>query len=66
MSKNKSNMYLVIWIGGDRDGEIMGATLTEGEAINMARKLYDEHQDEFHPTWGGIGIVAPDGSDVEW
>lgn len=66
MSNNKNNMYTVFWVGGDRDGEILGTTLTEGEAINMARKLYDDHETEFHPIWGGIGIVAPDGSDVEW
>ena len=66
MSNNKSNMYVVIWVAGDRDGEIMGATLTEGEAITMAKKLYDTYQDDFDPKYGGIGIIAPDGSDVEW
>lgn len=61
-----NNKYVVFWVAGDRDGEILGTTLTEGEAITMARKLYELHEEEFDPKWGGIGIVAPDGSDVEW
>ena len=58
--------YSIYWVGGDRDGELLGTTLTEGEAITMAKELEESHKDEFHPTWGGIAIVAPDGSYVEW
>ena len=63
--------YDIHWVGGDRDGELL-AQVDENEknadliAERLADELLEKHKDEFHPTWGGIGITNPDGTDHEW
>lgn len=63
--------YDIFWIGGERDGEVL-ATVEADEkhaaykAEQIAEKLRREHEDEFDPLCGGIGITEPDGSIHEW
>lgn len=58
--------YEVIWIGGDRDGETLDTFEDEDEAISFAKEMYKKHKNEFHPVWGGIGIVDANGKTIEW
>lgn len=58
--------YTVFWVGGDRDGEIIETFDDEYKAMKFAEKFSDEHDSEFHPTWGGVAISDEDGNLVEW
>lgn len=58
--------YTVFYVGGERDGETLYVTESEIEAIAFARKYSKEHEDEFNPVWGGVGIVDKEGNPIEW
>lgn len=60
------NRYEIYWVGGERDGEVLAEADTAREAEQIAKKLEEEYKEEFHPTWGGIGIANPDGTTHEW
>ena len=57
--------YIVHWVGGARDGETLAEFDDEYEAIKFARKFSEEHEEEFDPFCGGVGINNPDGNVVE-
>lgn len=59
-------MLEVYFVGGERDGEVIGRFDTEAEAIKFARKFEKEHEDEFDELCGGVGISNPNGEPVEW
>jgi len=61
-----ARQYKVYWIGGDRDGELVGIFEDEWDAQKFAKAFHEEHEAEFDPTWGGVGITGPEGEDVEW
>lgn len=61
------NPYVVYWTGGERDGETLGEFDSEAEAIKFAREFQKQHEAEFDPSCGGVGIADPDGNDVtDW
>jgi hypothetical protein len=66
IAEDIERQYKVYWIGGDRDGELVGIFEDEWDAQKFAKAFHEEHQDEFDPTWGGVGITGPKGEDVEW
>lgn len=55
------NKYEVFWVAGERDGEILAAFEKRSDAVAFAYKFSEEHEDEFDPTCGGVGITDPDG-----
>ena len=57
--------YIVYWVGGGRDGETLGEFEHAPDAISFARKFRSEHEEEFDPAWGGVGIEDGDGNVVE-
>lgn len=59
-------MYYIFITGRNRDGEVIATTTTRLEAIRIAEQYYDEHETEFHPVWGGVGIEDAEGNIVEW
>lgn len=59
-------MFEVYWIGGEKDGQTVGRFETEREAIKFANAFWKDHEEEFDPVCGGVGIVDPDGAVVEW
>ena len=63
--EEKESRYTVYWTGGERDGETIGEFDTEGEAIKFANDFYKQHEDEFDPVCGGVGITDPNGDIVE-
>lgn len=59
--------YTVFWSGGDRDGEMLYETNDYCEATTRANELWKEHETEFDPCWGGIGITDNETEEiVEW
>lgn len=58
--------YTVYWIGGDRDGETLAEFDDENDAIRFACRFHDDHEDEFDPVCGGVGIDGPDGAVSDW
>lgn len=58
--------YIVYWVGGKKDGEEIATFETEREAIAFAEDFQREHEDEFHPTWGGVMIQDEAGNAVDW
>lgn len=58
--------YDVFCIGGEKDGETIATFATEREAVEFAKKYTAEHETEFNPCWGGVGITDQEGNDVEW
>lgn len=60
------NGYKVFWVGGKRDGEILGTFEGFREAEVFANKELKEHAEEFDPVCGGIGITGPADEIVEW
>ena len=59
--------YTVHWVAGDRDGDTLYETDDYNEATTKAWELAKEHEDEFDPVCGGIGIVDNEtGEEVEW
>jgi len=59
-------MYTVYWVAGERDGETLAEFSIEAEAIMFAKKFYEEHEGEFDPCCGGVGIEDERGRIVEW
>jgi len=66
IAEDIERQYKVYWIGGDRDGELVGIFEDEWDAQKFAKAFHEEHESEFDPTWGGVGITGPQGEDVEW
>lgn len=66
IAEDIERQYRVYWIGGDRDGELVGIFEDEWDAQKFAKAFHEEHESEFDPTWGGVGITGPQGEDVEW
>lgn len=60
------NEYTVFWVAGKRDGETLATFEEERDAIRFARQFQEEHEDEFDPCCGGVGIVDADGNPIEW
>ena len=59
--------YTVVWVAGDKDGETLYETDDWHEATVAAERLSDEHEDEFDPVCGGIGIIDnTTGKEIEW
>ena len=58
------NMITVFWVGGERDGETLKVFTNENDAINFAREFYDNHEKEFDPVCGGVGIVDDEGNEI--
>ncbi len=58
--------YTVFWVGGDRDGEILDTFDDKYKAMDFAEKYSDEHEEEFDPVCGGVGVVDSEGNPVEW
>lgn len=58
--------YTVFFVGGERDGEILGNFETFREAELFASIKQEEHKNEFDPVCGGIGITDPADELVEW
>lgn len=61
--------WTVYWVGGERDGEVLHAySFTDRiDAERFARDFYREHEDEFDPCCGGVGIEDEDGNvDMDW
>lgn len=49
--------YIVYWIGGKRDGEVLAEFSSEAEAVNYAKTFYNDNIEQFHPVWGGVGVL---------
>lgn len=49
--------YIVYWIGGKRDGEVLAEFFTEAEAVNYAKTFYNDYIDQFQPGIGGVGVL---------
>lgn len=60
------SLYYVFWVGGERDGEVLGLYEDKRSAIRAAQRLEFEHDGEFDAVWGGIAIEDKDGNTVEW
>lgn len=58
--------YMVYWVAGKRDGEILGEFESEREAIAFASSFYAIHEEEFDSCFGGVGIEDENGKEVEW
>lgn len=58
--------FTVFFVAGARDGETLGTFETEAEAIRFARQFQEEHEEEFDPCCGGVGIVDNNNNPVEW
>lgn len=58
--------YTVFHVGGKEDGQILKTFSTECEAIRFAEKYWTEHEHEFDPVCGGVGIADNDNNPVEW
>ena len=58
--------YTVFWIGGEKDGETIATFETERAAVNFAKAYQDEHEADFDPCWGGVGIANKDRDYIEW
>ena len=60
--------YIVFWVGGNRDGEILKTFDMLNDAIKFADSFWKDHESEFDPMSGGVGIndvFNPDNI-VEW
>lgn len=58
--------YQLYWSGGEKDGFLIKTFDSDWEAERFGSAYYDEHEEEFDPVCGGLFIIAPDGSTVEW
>ena len=58
--------YIAFWVGGKRDGEILGIFSNVADGINFVSAFENEHESEFDPVYGGVAIVDELGMDVEW
>lgn len=59
--------YTVYWTGGENDGKTIAGFDSEAEAIKFAKDFYKQHEDEFDPVCGGVGIADPNGDIVaDW
>lgn len=58
-------MYRVVFVGGDRDGEIIAAFDDERASILFAYRFYSENENDFDPVCGGLMIIDPDDNDLE-
>ena len=58
--------YTVFWIGGEKDGQTIATFATEREAVEFAKQFRNEHEAEFNPVWGGVGITDQEGSEITW
>lgn len=59
------DMYEVVWVAGEHDGETIASFETEADAIQFAKKFMKEHEEEFDPVCGGVAIYDPTGEVVE-
>lgn len=57
--------YIVFFVGEPKDGETLATFEHELDAIEFARKYWQEHEQDFDPTWGGVSITDPEGNIVE-
>lgn len=62
------NRYIVYWVGGARDGEMLGAFDDVGAAINFASEFEKNHESEFDALCGGVGISDTENENniIEW
>ena len=60
--------YVVHWVGGARDGEILGAFDDVGAAITFASEFEKNHESEFDDVWGGVAICDTENENniIEW
>ena len=66
VKENEINpLYVVFWVGGDRDGKTLGEFNRERDAISFAKKFHAEHEEEFDELCGGVGINYG-GEPIEW
>lgn len=64
--KDIKSRYQLYWTGGDKDGFLIKTFDSEWEAEQFGNAYYNEHEDEFDPVCGGLWILAPDGSTIDW
>lgn len=60
--------YTVFWIGGERDGETLFEYNDLDDAIASTNEFYTEHETEFDPVCGGVGICDNEQPEawIEW
>jgi hypothetical protein len=52
----------VIWVAGERDGELLGCFDKRNLAIDFAYKFLKRHEEEFDLICGGVAIIDEDGN----
>lgn len=55
-------MYCVIWVAGERDGELLGCFDKVNMAIDFAYKFIKKHEEEFDLICGGVAIIDEEGN----
>ena len=58
--------YTVFWVGGEKDGQTLYETNDLDDAIRFANQFTIDHEEEFDPCCGGVGIVDGKGKTIEW
>ena len=48
------------------NGQTIATFATEREAVEFAKQFRNEHEAEFNPVWGGVGITDQEGSEITW
>lgn len=64
--KDIKSRYQLYWTGGDKDGFLIKTFDSEWEAEQFGNAYYNEHEGEFDPVCGGLWILDPDGSTIDW
>lgn len=60
-------MFDVIWVAGERDGELLGSFDKKSDAVNFAYEFERKHEQEFDLICGGVAIIDLDTDTVlEW
>lgn len=62
MKRRIGNMYCVIWVAGERDGELLGCFEKRNLAIDFAYNFLKKHEEEFDLICGGVAIIDEDGN----
>lgn len=61
-------MFDVIWVAGERDGELLSTFDFVHEAQDFAVEYYRKHEQEFDLLCGGVAIIDTESGEeiIDW